>query len=153
MKPELAKIEFENYLKKLNLQTELLSIQSGFEAFFEFYKNVRADGCLLEFDGDMLLYQWGIYDWGWGDGSHFDLNLTRQLIFGGEPEDDNIWQLSLSFLFEPNEELKKLGQGYRWGSSVEYLDAFREFIVNSDAYKVAANYLIGKVKLNYDCAG
>jgi hypothetical protein len=29
----------------------------------ELYSDVRADGCDLEQDGDMLLYQWGTYAW------------------------------------------------------------------------------------------
>ena len=51
-----------------------------------FYESMRFDDVDLAADGDMLLYQWGTYDW--GRGASFEFDITRQLILGaGEDED------------------------------------------------------------------
>ena len=56
-----------------------------------FYASERCDGCVLEEDGDMLLFQWGTYNW--GDSTHFELNITRQLMPGGEDGDGGFRQV------------------------------------------------------------
>jgi hypothetical protein len=52
----------------------------------------------------MLSFQWSSY--GWGEGSSFEYNLTRQLIInsGVDRDDDAFWQLSLTLHFEPGSE-------------------------------------------------
>ena len=60
-----------------------------------FYGSVRFDDVDLAADGDMLLYQWGAYDW--GEGESFEFDITRQLILG-TGEDEDIFQLSLTFI-------------------------------------------------------
>jgi hypothetical protein len=52
---------------------------AGLEAMLQFYQNERVDGTRLDEGGDMLLFQWGKHDW--GDGEHFEINITRQLIW------------------------------------------------------------------------
>ena len=77
-----------------------------------FYKEVRARGCPVEKDGDMLLFQYGTYDWKMGEGDFFEFDITRQLI-RGTADDDNMFQLRLVFKFKPTRSLRKL-QGGRW---------------------------------------
>ena len=68
---------------------DVLRFDSTIAAFFDFYRDERAEGCAVDEDGDMLLFEWGAVDW--GEGEHFELSLARQLIFG--PGDGKIWQL------------------------------------------------------------
>jgi len=63
----------------------------------EFYKQIRADNCSINEDGDMLLYQWGTYNW--GEGAYFQWDITRQFIETGFEGDDGMSQLSLCFYF------------------------------------------------------
>ena len=53
-----------------------------------FFQEVRPDSRIVEGAGDMLLYQWGVHDW--GQGPSFQLNITRQFIelVEEEGEDD-----------------------------------------------------------------
>ena len=100
-----------------------VSVADGMEAMFEFYRSTRAADCSLEHDGDMLLFQWGTYDW--GKGRHFELDITRQFIRdSGDDDDDDIWQLSLRFLFEPND----LEPGNRWCRTPHELEDFARFV-------------------------
>ena len=97
----------------------------------DFYRDQRAADCDIEQDGDMLLYQWGSYDW--GAGLFFELDITRQFI-EGEAEDDNVVQLSLTFRYTPTELLRKVGGGNRWCSALHELESFRAFILKSPAF-------------------
>src|SRR5438874_3186994 len=101
MKPESAESEFLRMVTQAGRTLPSLQPAEGVDLVLDFYQNERADGCPMADDGDMLLYQWGCYDW--SDGESFELNITRQLIEGGEDED--IRQLSLTFRFVPNATL------------------------------------------------
>jgi hypothetical protein len=98
-----ADTNFRSRLRRQGIDLDDTAPQQGFDALLDFYREVRADDVVLEDSGDMLLYQWGTYDW--GEGKHFELNLTRQLIVepGG---DDNIWQLSLTYHFDATDDLE-----------------------------------------------
>jgi hypothetical protein len=81
-----------------------------FAAVFEFYETIRLDNSSLEEDGDMLLFQWGSYDW--GHGLNFELDLTRQSIPFGE-EDPPICQLQCTYRFDPA-QISEIPAGNRW---------------------------------------
>jgi hypothetical protein len=73
-------------------------------------------------EGDGILAQYGIYDW--GDGEHFELDMTRQLSFADEDgEYSHMAQLQCTFLFEPTDELRALGDENLWSFDLP-LDAF-----------------------------
>ncbi len=116
----------------------------------EFYEQDAVDGCRNDGQGDMLLYQWGTYDW--GDGESFELDITRQLIFG-EGEDEDIFQLSLTFKFVATTELRQIASGNRWCSSREDLEGFRKFIHHSVPFLTANEELASAVQLEYGTAG
>src|SRR5262249_41019702 len=78
----------------------------GIDAMLDFYLAERAEGCRLEGDGDMLLFQWGAYNC--GAEAFFELDITRQFISGGF-EDENFLQLSLKFRYLMTAELQGLG--------------------------------------------
>lgn len=115
-----------------------------------FYGDVRAEGCDLAHDGDMLLYQYGTWDW--GKGRHFELNITRQFIVEGG-EDEDIWQLSLTFVFAPSPALQAVRSDNRWCHSPDGRDELRTFILATPAYTIAVATPILRVDLNYGCAG
>lgn len=115
-----------------------------------FYQNDRADGCLIDQDGDMLLYQWGTYDW--GKGESFELDITRQFIENAS-EDENIKQLSLTFRFHPTEGFRQIGEGNLWCSSPEGIEVFRAFIFDSPAFSAISSAESWKVALEFGMAG
>ncbi len=149
MKPENAKKEFEDYLKNRGLNFERLIPSAGIDAMLSFYGTIRADGCNDE-GHDQLLFQWGTYNW--GKGEHFELDITRQLITGGDADDD-IWQLHLNFKFIPDEKLRELRKGHKWCASPKALIDFTGFIQNGEPYIATASRLDAKVDLNYEQAG
>jgi len=97
---------------------------------FAFYQAVQAQGCEGP-DADMLLFQWGTYDW--GTGRHFSLNITRQFIEADLEDDDAISQLGLTFRFEPTAALEALGAGNRWCDGPTEFDIVKAFALSHPA--------------------
>jgi hypothetical protein len=87
--PQNARQEFEKFLNERGLHPRDLNLADGCEALFDFYRDLRPRGRVFEQqeDADMLLFQWGTYDW--GKGEHFSFNLTRQLIVSENAEDED----------------------------------------------------------------
>jgi hypothetical protein len=112
---------------------------------FDFYAAERADGCDPEEDGDMLLFQWGTYDW--GEGEAFEFNITRQLM--GDDEDAEVRQLRLTFRFEPTSALRALAQGNRWCQSPQRLDEFRAFVLGTPAFAAVGRCRADEVCLEF----
>lgn len=145
-----ARPAFERYLAAPGSDLAALSPSAGVEAMLEFYRDVRARGCDLARSGDMLLFQWGTYDWGRGE--YFEFDITRQFVLGAGADED-IWQLSLTFRFIPDEALQALGSGHRWCHSPRQVDEFAAWVRDSAAYAAVAGREPESVGLDYECAG
>ena len=72
-------------------------------------------------DGDMLLFQWGTYDW--GESRWFEVDLTRQFLLDEEPV-----QLSMTMRFAPSAQTESLSAGNRWCGSRGEFDGFRTWL-------------------------
>lgn len=118
----------------------------GFATMFDFYRNYRAAEALpITEDGDMLIFQFGTYDW--GQGMMFNLVLTRQLIF---PDVDQpiLWQLNLSYLYDPEPQLDALSGTGDWINDPNNLDHQLEDVMNSEA--VSAGLSRRPIKVDVD---
>jgi hypothetical protein len=152
MAPDNAAAEFENRLRSRGLEVSRLTPDAGFSEAFAFYRDIRAKGCESKgVDGDMLLFQWGTYDW--GKGKYFNLDLTRQFVLEGTEDDEGIFQLHLIFLYAPVPMLESLAEGNRWCRSPAELQGFETFVRSSSAYRAALLQTSAKVELSYEAAG
>src|SRR5262245_16535664 len=111
MKVRSAQTVFLQRLQNAGQELASLRPAQGFVAMFDFYMAEPADGCAVEADVDMLLFEWGTYNW--GSGESFELNITRQWM-AKDAADEEPWQLRLTFHFEPSGALRRLGAGNRW---------------------------------------
>ena len=102
-----------------------------------FFETVPCDELSPEPDSDMLLVQWGVYDW--GQGEQFEFDLTRQFISAASGDDEAISQLSLTMYFSPTPELRDVGADNRWCESRDGLAQFRDFILASQPYSLLAS--------------
>lgn len=100
------------------------------ELVLDWYATSRVEGVDLDADGDMLLFQWGTYDW--GEGPSYQVDITRQIIdTDGEDDDGAIWQLSARLHYSAEPESSAIGAGDGWCHRPEDVDAFRSFIEES----------------------
>ena len=117
----------------------------AFPIAMSFYNTRVAPECAGS-DHDMLLFQWGSYDW--GEGERYEVDLTRQFILG-DGEDDEIFQLSLTFRYPTSAVLRGLGAANRWCSSRAELESFRDFVLASPQLKAVEGHL-PSVTLRYE---
>ncbi len=146
MKPDTAEERFREMIVSSGVTLDALTPSAGVELMLRFYGDERAEGCPFECDGDMLLYQWGTYDW--GEGASFEFNITRQFITPAG-EDDEIEQLSLTFRFSPASVPGGLGEGNRWCRTPDDLSAFREFIEGSPTCNALGKAQAGIASLTF----
>jgi hypothetical protein len=144
MSPTESVNEFTAFAAARGVNLSSSTARNGLEQMLAFYASVPATDCGGP-DGDMLLFQWGTYDW--GDGRHFELNITRQFIVQGLEDDDAISQLSLTYRFTPNPELDALADGNRWCHGLSELPSFNAFVLSSPACVSCANVPIAGVEL------
>jgi hypothetical protein len=145
MKPGAVKTRFLKRLEAAGLSLDRLTPAAGVEAMLTYYAEERAEGCPFEDDGDMLLFEWGTYDW--GEGPAFEVAITRQLIV---PDDENEEprQLGLTFRFDPSIG-DGVREGNRWCRSLDELAKFRRFVTRSSALKAVAQQSAVSVGLRY----
>jgi len=146
MKPEDSAIAFASFSNRSGVSISRCSPRQGFDLVFSFYQSVKPSGCDGP-NGDMLLFQWGTYDW--GNGRCFELNLTRQFSEQSFQDDDAISQLSLTFRFQPTDELESLKEGNRWCDGPSESGVIREFTLSSAAFVAVADESGAEVDLAY----
>jgi hypothetical protein len=151
MAPGDAQTEFTNRLRTSGLELPRVSVDAGFSEAFAFYRDVRPAGCEKDLDGDMLLFQWGTYDW--AKGRYFNLDLTRQFVLEGAEDDEGIFQLAFTFLYTPSPALESLQDGNRWCRTPADLAEFQRYVTSTEAYRVALAQVPHKVQLTYEAAG
>ncbi len=120
-----------------------LTAPDGVARMLAFYADERAHDTDLAGDGDMLLFQWGVYD------ATFSLDVTRQFLLTKSEEPT---QLSLTFHFAPTPALRALGRGDFWCTTPDAaaIVAFRTRIDASAAYQAVVGTKALRVVLGYD---
>lgn len=144
-----AQHEFEEHLAARGATVSGLLPSQGLALMISFFRERRPPSNVE----DDLLYQWGTFDW--GSGESFEVDITRQLILGGVAEDENIWQLSLTFKYKATDQLRALGSGDRWCGTIapRGIDYFAQWIEKSPAFQAVSQMEPDKIELDYECAG
>jgi hypothetical protein len=130
-------------LERLDSRTNR-TIGGVLQVMLDFYESQRCDGCAIDQDGDMLLYQWGTFDW--GNGEHFELDITRQFILEGE---DEPYQLHMTLRLDPTDDCRQVGNGNRWCVSPSALREFRDFIQQSAPHRLLGARACPEIAVTY----
>lgn len=136
MKPDQSVVAFERRIASTGTEFSQLTPRIGFECMLQFYASVEAEGC-DEPSADMLLFEWGTYDW--GDGDHFELSISRQFIEIGEEGEPEISQLQLVFKYPSSDAQESLSAGNRWCDSRSDVQKFKQFVDASAGYAAFAD--------------
>lgn len=141
MNPAESLAAFEDFARARGLDLRASTPREGIAAMLAFRAAMACPDCA----DDMLLYQWGSYDW--GAGRHFELDISRQFIESALEDDDAISQLSLTYKYQPNAQLEALGEGNCWEQDSP---DFHEFIFSSAAFKAVADLQADQLELSYE---
>ena len=140
--PEASVDAWSKFLGYRGLRTETLRPYELVQASIDFFTSTTAHG-LSPDAGDMLLYQWGVFDFGKGESFQFD--ITRQFIADGQAGDGAFSQLRCTAYFGPTAELRAIPQDNRWCRSRAEVNEFKKFILNSRAFAAVENLSPAKV--------
>lgn len=133
MSPDTSAAAFESFLLQRGIQLSSMDIPQLVESALSFYEIVKASSLAEGSGTDMLLFQWGVYNW--GQGEHFEFDITRQFVSADGEDDDAISQLRCTAYFEPLPALRALPESNRWCESWADLPAFSMFVRESAAYR------------------
>ena len=117
--------------KQMNAPTQAI------EALLEFYRTVIILPEVEDPEQDMLLFQYGVYDWN-DTGDTFEFNLTRQ-VASLEPGEDEYDQFSITLLYEP-EEMEPIEAFSSWSTDAADIMTWKKQILQSIGYQQAIKY-------------
>lgn len=133
--PSNSAAALEQFYRERSIEPASAPIAALIEGALDFYTGVTASGLAADPQSDMLLFQFGVFDW--GSGESFEIDLTRQFIVSDQVDDDAISQLRCTAYFEPTPTLRAVGMANRWCRSRAELSEFRAFVLSSPAYRAA----------------
>jgi hypothetical protein len=147
MTPASSATTYRDWLVTRRVPIASVSVRQLVHETLSFYQAVRCKGLASGEQSDMLLYQWGVYDW--GQGEHFEFDLTRQFIEAGKRDDDAISQLRITAYFDPTEECRAIRAGNQWCKAVNEVESLRRFIEGSAAYTLAIQVVPRRVAVEW----
>ena len=128
------------------LKSQIGEIKNNDEAikrFLKFFKEFRIKEELEHEEEDMLLFQYGNYDWQNGNGKEFSFDLTRQFEI---PNEDEFLQLRLT-LFYNFDQIGEIESFNSWSVDSENLDEWEQLIKNSEGYIKSKNQTPKRVEV------
>jgi hypothetical protein len=140
--------EYETFLqadlnKGKELNTDLLIDVSS-----QLFKETTITGVTTtdDADKDMLLFQYGVYNWGDEKGEHFSFEIARQFILD---KDDEFYQLHFKLIFDP-QDFKQCKSYNRWSSDFQTLEDWVKNIKTSQGYKLVQRVKPIKYSISLD---
>jgi len=107
---------------------------------------LKVEGIGSETDSDMLLYQYGVYNWPDEHGEHFSLDITRQFM---QPSTYEPYQLSFALIFDPA-PFQNTGFYDCWYPDYGDLDSFVAHIKSTDGFKASENHVPKTYSLRFN---
>ena len=125
----------------LSLQADSLVDLSG-----QLFEGISVEGISAadDADHDMLLFQYGVYDWGDELGEHFSLDITRQFL---TPEDYEPYQLRFTLIYAP-EAFRGMKSYNCWSTDCKSIEDFAAYVKTTEGFVLANE----KTPLSYKLA-
>lgn len=146
-----AELAFRAFLAAEGIDVARADSAVGVGAMIRFYAQERANDCDVTRDEDMLLFQWGSYDW--GQGEKFEIDVVRQVVLPDESDDEAIWQLHLTYRYPVTDGLRALGAGDRWCAAPSDLTDFERYVSALPLNAAVAARVDADVEILFECAG
>lgn len=147
MTPESSDAALRRFLDKAGVELQSITPAAALDLMTHFYTSVPAKGCDRDDDGDMLLYQCGVYDR--GKGSEFSVDFVRQFMKTDDDEDgdDAMSQLHITLYFDRTVARSSECEFNVWCADEDDLDDFRAAAVASTGFQLAAGVPPRRVEL------
>jgi|GEM_PF-1749182 len=144
--PSNSKKVYLSYLKKKGIVFNELTLDQLIDSSVSFFKEIRFQKVNLKKSGDMILVQWGKYNWGKGEYLEFD--ITRQFIKKNKDGDDAMSQLHIT-LYYSVDLIKILKNENKWFRDPNDTKSIKSYILNKKIYKLLKDKKPIKRKLEW----
>ncbi len=146
MNPEDITNVFAGFLSRQGIALEQVTPPQALDLMVEFLGSVRFDWVeKYHPDADMLLFQYGVYDWGHGE--NFELNVTRQLMSAYEEDEEyELYQLEIT-LFYRAENYKDIPSFNKWSMNSLSITEYVKEMKNTEGYLRACGDVPVKVEM------
>jgi hypothetical protein len=136
------KIHIKNGWKKTLKMAGIFNAEEIINVSLILFKEIKVKEIVGDDEnGDMLLFQYGSYDW--GKGEFFEFNITRQFI---KQNEDEPYQLSMTLFFEPVD-----CKSYDcWSNGFDDLEKWVENIKGTEGYKNIQNLMCKKFEIFFE---
>ena len=125
-RPATAEPALQRYLLAASGSLEQMPVGTFLAGAIAFYRDEPVTGIATDDGADMLLFQYGSYDW--GDGTAFEIDVTRQFA---HDHDGTLSQLQATAYFAPDPALAALGAYDTWCERRADADAFARAVLAS----------------------
>jgi hypothetical protein len=129
------------------IESSSVTTVAAVQAMTDWYETQRVERVDTD-GGDMLLFQWGTYDW--GDGPSFEFDLVRQFIVDDEVGDDAIWQVHLTLHSPPDDSV---ASETHWCDNVQEVAGFRAAMLGNETVSRIADRHPERVEVLLEMAG
>lgn len=136
MHPSESASTFEAALTTAGTTVQQLDAAAALTQMEAFYRDVRAEKCIMDEEGDTLHCQWGVNEQ--GAGKTFQLEIARHFIEPGDEDEDGMSQLSLTLTYAPAPALLALEPGTFQCSQPAELPEFEKSIRASQPFQALA---------------
>ncbi len=134
--------EYRNVIGK----TRFLGTDEFISLAIKLFKTIKIDDMSDSDDfDDMLLFQYGVYDWGDKNGLHSSFDISRQFCI---PSEDEPYQINFTLIFEET-LFAGLEPHSEWSDGFDCIDTFCEYIKSTPAYKLSCDKKPVKFELHF----
>jgi hypothetical protein len=134
--PEDLLAGFQHFASATGVEPNSDPHSAVFDTMLRYYAEVRVNGCDPADDEDMLLLDWGSYDW--GAGRAYEIDLSRQVLVPGRT-DEAVLQLHVVYRFPNTGDLAKIPVGNDWWGTPGTVDEFAGVLQDNVAVAAAAD--------------
>jgi hypothetical protein len=130
--------EYKNELQQDVDSGIVLTPDSMIELSVKLFQELKAKGVstIDEPENDMLLFQYGTYNWNDEVGEHFSFEIARQFILTKNQE---FYQLRFTLIYDP-EYLKDCNDYNCWSKDFADLDQWIANIKSTQGYKTTTSF-------------
>lgn len=134
--------EYQLEIEKLLQSAQSLTADHAIELSKKLHSEIKAKGISPNVHpDDMLLFQYGTYNWGGESGEHFSFNITRQF----SKKNFDLFQLSMTLVFDP----VTVEPYNSWSMDFKSLDEWGDNIKTTEGYRLAKTCNLKSYQLTF----
>ena len=133
---DIVEETFTEKVNKLLADKDRFVVSELLQLMIDFYNEYQVQNVDSTIpDNDMLLFEYGIYDWQDGKGENFTISIVRQFyIENGESE--GFTQLHLVLYFDKDEFEGAEASANKWSVDFETIGEWKQYVIEMKAFKL-----------------